>query len=110
MTTQEQLPQSVHPKSLGFRVLQGAGIAFTLLSILILITAGKDFKMQWLPLPLIFVTLAGAGGGVLYYLLDPFRVEGGWKKVVTNIICFLVSFVACYLSLVLALAQIGLWD
>ncbi|GAB3835604.1 hypothetical protein GCM10028821_32300 [Hymenobacter jeollabukensis] len=64
----------------------------------------------WTVLPLLTVPVAGAFGGLLYYLLDYLRYQGGWQKAVANVVSLVAYGVLLWLSLVAAFAVTGLWD
>ena len=111
MTWQTELQQLLFSKTLIKRALQGAGIAFVLISIFILGTLAADAKAgTWLLIPIAAVTVGGALGGAFYCMMDLFRHEGGWKKFLVDVISFLVYFLGLYLSLILALNAMGLWN
>lgn len=105
MTAQNEL---MHHKSLGTRALQGAGIALVLLIIFLLSVTGIDG--EWVFLPMFTVSVGGACGGVFYYLMAPLRRQGGWKKVLANVICFFVYIAGLYFSLIAALNVTGHWS
>jgi hypothetical protein len=112
MTEQNVFQQNIHRSALGKRVLQGAGLALTLVTaflVFILIAADKSEFGAWVFVPMLTVTVAGACGGILYYVMDFLRYHGGWKKAVANVLTGMVYIVALYLSLVIGLAQVGLW-
>jgi len=111
MTWQNEIQQLLFSKTLIKRALQGAGIAFILISIFILGTLAGDIKAgSWIFIPITAVTVGGGFGGAFYSFMDLFRHHGGWKKVLVNIISVLVYFLALYLSLILALNAMGLWN
>jgi len=111
MTWQNEIQQLLFSKTLFKRALQGAGIAFVLISIFILGTLAADAKSgSWVLIPMSAVTVGGAFGGAFYFIMELFRHKGGWKKVVVNIISVLVYFLTLYFSLILALNAMGLWN
>ena len=111
MTWQNEIQQILFSKTLIKRALQGAGIAFVLISIFILGTLAADTKAgTWLFIPIAAVTVGGAFGGVFYSIMDLFRHQGGWKKIAVTIISVLVYFLTLYFSLILALNAMGLWN
>jgi len=98
--------QSIHPASLGKRMLQGAGIGLVLITAFLL-SAGEPnpaWAKLWMIRPLIIVPLAGATGGVFYYLMDHLRFQGGWRKVLANILSLLVYTIGLWLGTVLGFA------
>ncbi len=106
ITRQNKLTtQPIHSKPLGKRMLQGAGIAFILISIF-LSTAGEpnpDLSKLWFIRPLLVVPLAGALGGVYYYFMDHLRYQGGWIKILAILISLLGYLVMLWLGTVLGL-------
>jgi len=118
MTSQNELQHSLHNISLGKRALQGAGIALVLAIIfqlfLLLIgglLVGKTFwQGVWEFFPLVTVTVGGALGGIVYYLMVQVWYPGGWKKVVATIFSALVYIVLLWLSLVAGFSATGHWD
>lgn len=54
--------------------------------------------------PLIIVPIAGAGGALFFHLMEPFRYEGGWQKIVATFLSLIVFIVALWLGTVLGLA------
>ncbi|HEV7350455.1 potassium transporter KefB [Telluribacter sp.] len=94
----------IHPKSLGTRALQGAGIAFILL--ILFFTIGGDINpgsKAWILLPLITVTIGGAAGGIIYYLLDSLRYQGGRKKYLANLLSLLAYILFVMVTFVLGM-------
>lgn len=95
----------LHSSSLGKRLLWGAGIALILISFF-LISAGAgspEWPTFWRIRPLVIVPFAGAMGGLFYHLMDYFRLQGGWKKIVANIVSLLVYIIGLWLGTVLGL-------
>lgn len=114
MTITNHFRQHFNPSILGKRALQGAGIALVLVTLfmtfLAVFSEGELNLRIELIVPLLTVTFAGACGGVYFYLVDFLRKNGGWKKALANISSTLVYIVGLYMSLVIGLALIGLWD
>ncbi|MBG8553767.1 potassium transporter KefB [Hymenobacter guriensis] len=112
MTGSSEFPQSLHPASLGKRILQGAGLAFGLVVVFMTVFArGANMPFGlWTVLPLLTVPVAGAFGGIVYHLMDYLRYQGSWQKLAANGISILVYFVGLWVSLVAAFAFTGLWD
>jgi hypothetical protein len=105
----ESLTQSIHRASMSKRMLQGALIALILIAVFLL-TAGAPnpaWPKLWMLRPLIVVPLAGAGAGVFYYFMDHFRYQGGWKKILANVVCLIACIIALWLGTVLGLD--GTW-
>ncbi len=103
-----------HPQPLGIRMLQGAGLAFALiilfLALVIFTSDGEIPPGIWLVVPITSVTIAGAGGGVFFYLMDTLREKGSWQKILANIICGITYLPGLYISLIVALKFIGMWS
>ncbi|WP_324677055.1 potassium transporter KefB [Hymenobacter sp. GOD-10R] len=104
MYNSNELQRPLHTAPLSKRALQGAAIAFVLIAIFLL-KAGEPnpaWPRFWQIRPLVVVPLAGAMGGVCYYLLDYLRYRGGWRKVVAIVLSLLVYIVGLWLGTVLA--------
>jgi len=114
MVEQNKSPQSPHHYSLLKRAIQGAGLAFILLSLFLTViyfTSGGNIGLgMMIFLPYATVTLSGAFGGIFYYLMDYLRYLGTWQKVLANIISVVTYFILLWLSLVYALSITGHWD
>lgn len=111
MYEQNELRQPLHKASYNKRALQGAAIAFVLISIFLLGTGEPDpaWGKTWYLRPLVFVSLAGATGGVFYYFMDRLRYQGGWNKLLANILSLLVYIIGLWVGTVLGLDG-SLWD
>ncbi len=86
-------------------ILTGAGIALILIAIFL---SGVDrpdpaWPKLWMVKPLIIVPLAGAMGGLFFYLMQPFRYKGGWQKIVATIVSLIVYIIGLWLGSVLGL-------
>lgn len=114
MNTPHNLQQRLHAKYIGIRALQGAALAFALISLLLIViyftSKGDAGFGNWVLIPLFTVTVGGAFGGIFYYLMDHVRYHGGWKKIFANILSVLAYIVSLYLSLIIALNITGHWD
>jgi hypothetical protein len=110
MNRQNELLHILRSRLLIKRALQGAGIAFVLICIFLLAVIGNVVIEAWLLVPIGAVTVGGALGGVFYFVMDILRSQGGWKKIWANVISIFVYLVLVYMSLILALSAIGLWD
>lgn len=53
--------------------------------------------------PLIIVPLAGAIGGIFYYVMDHLRYNGGWKLILANILSLIAYSIGLWLGIVLGL-------
>jgi len=105
------LPSPIHRRSLIFRMLQGAVIAFALILIFLM---GNDYSdpawgRYWMIKPMIMVPIAGAMGGVWYYLLDDLRSQGGWRKILAIFLNLGGYIIVLWLGTVLGLNG-TLWD
>lgn len=97
--------QPVHSASPVRRMLWGAGIALTLI-ILFLTGAGEPdprWGKLWMVKPLIVVPLAGSMGGLFYHFMDRIRYQGGWKKLLANIVSVIVYVFVLWIGTVLGL-------
>jgi hypothetical protein len=111
MTWQDELQDILFSKLLLRRALFGAGIALILITVFILGAISADVKIgSWVFLPMLAVSAGGACGGVFYSLMDLLRVHGGWKKILANVVSVVLYVIGVYLSLILALHALGLWD
>jgi hypothetical protein len=111
MTWQNEFQHILFSKTLFKRAIQGAVIALVLISVFILgaISANANIG-SWVFIPMAAVTVGGAFGGAFYCFMDLFRNQGGWKKGLANVASVLAYFIILYMSLILALSAIGLWD
>lgn len=105
MTTKNDLLQTIHRASIGKRMLQGAAIAFIFIS-LFLFSAGESnpsWPKLWVLKPLIITPIAGAMGGVFYYIMDHLRYQGGWKTALAFLFSLIGYLVALWMGTVLGL-------
>jgi len=111
MTAKIEFKHRVHPKSLVKRVQQGSGLALLLVMpfIFLIIRDIADLGLLVF-MPILTTAVAGAFGGIFYYLMDNFRQKEGWNKVLVNIICLLVYIFTFWISLVFAFSITGHWD
>lgn len=106
MTQRKDLTnQSVHSVSLGGRLLLGAGIALILITVFLLRVRepNPEWGKLWMVKPLIIVPIAGALGAAFYYFMDHLRNDGGWRKVLANVLSLLAYLIALWLGTVLGL-------
>ena len=111
MNANNESKQSVLPKSLVKRALQGAGLAILLampFTFLIIHEMGDLGILVFLPM--LTTAVGGAIGGIFYYLMNNFRKAEGWNKILVNIICLIVYIITFWLSLVYAFSITGHWD
>ena len=89
----------------------GGGIA--LLVILLFILPVKEpnpaWPQMWRIRPLVITPLAGAFGGVVYYLINNLFDNPGWKRIVVLIVSILLYIFMLWLGMVLGLDG-TLWD
>ena len=92
-------------------ILYGAGLGFLIASfIVIMITTNSTVITPSMFLPLLTVSIAGAAGGLVFHISRPYRHQKGSIGLIAFIFSMLVFFIGIWLSLVAALAVIGLWD
>jgi len=107
MTQAENLPpQPYHKFTLTKLILIGwvIGLAVILVFILpVLNHSHPNWPKYWMLRPLIVTPLAGAAGGVWYYLMDFLRSHGGWKTIVAYALSFIGFIVAIWMGIVLGL-------
>ncbi len=102
---------SIHRATMGKRMLQGAAIAFLVITIFLLGIKNPDpaWGKYWMIRPLIIVPLAGAMGGAFYYFMDQLRSKGGWVKVFAVIAGIIGYIIALWMGSILGLDG-TLWD
>ncbi|GAB3902252.1 hypothetical protein GCM10028803_28490 [Larkinella knui] len=86
-------------------MLQGAGIAFLLIVVFLLGVKNPNpaWGKFWMIKPLLVVPIAGAAGGVFYYLMDHLRYQGGWKKIAALVLGLLGYLFVLWIGTVLGL-------
>lgn len=112
MTQQNNVTQQpIHSASLVKRMLQGAGIALTLITLFLLSAAEADpgWPKLWIIKPLFVVPLAGAVGGGFYYFMDHLRYKGGWRKILAFIVSLIGFLLVLWMGTVLGLNG-TMWD
>jgi hypothetical protein len=97
--------QPVQPSSLVNKMLIGAGIALILISIFLygVHHPKPEWGKFWMIRPLIIVPLAGATGGLVYYFLDRFTDQGGWKKALAIAASVIIYLIGLWMGFVLGL-------
>ncbi|WPP49157.1 potassium transporter KefB [Catalinimonas niigatensis] len=106
MTQQKNFTtRSIHPVLLGKRILIGAGVAFSLISIFLLGVGEPNpaWGKLWMVKPLIVVPLAGAIGGVFYHFIDHIIQQDGWRKILVIVFSLIGYLVIVWLGTVLGL-------
>jgi len=103
-----------HPQTIVKRATQGATVGLVLMIIFMYggnVIGNKGWAFTFREyFPMITISVGGACGGIFYSLMEPLRNQGGWYKVVANILCFVVFVVALWLSAVAGFAATGDWD
>ena len=109
MTQQNEL--SNYPVSLIKKMVVGAAIGLTLITIFLLSVGEYNpaWPKLWMIRPLIIVPLAGAVGGAIYHYMDGLRYQGGWKKILANFLSLLVYLIGLWMGTVLGLDG-RMWD
>lgn len=97
--------QQAHRASLLKLALLGAAIGFLLIGIFLMGVQNPkpEWPRLWMLKPLIIVPIAGAMGGVFFYLLDYLRFYGGWNKIFIYAVSFLMFVFCLWLGTVLGL-------
>ena len=95
-----------HPISLGKLMLIGAAVGFAVIAVFVFGVRhpNPEWGQYWMIRPLIITPLAGATGGVFFYMMDYFRTQGGRKKVAANVVSFLVCMIGLWMGVILGLA------
>ena len=102
-------PSLSQQSSLVKRMLVGAGIGLTLIS-LFLFSAGEgkaEWGKFWMIRPLIIVPFAGAIGGLCNYFIMSFRSHAGLNKIVAIILSLIIFIFGLWIGTVLGLD--GTW-
>lgn len=95
-------------KRLGLPAVLGAAAPFSLLAFIIL--SKEDSLESWMLVPLILIPLAGAVGGVFFYLMGFVWFPFGKQKLIAIIFSTLMYFVAIWIGAVLAFNFTGHFD
>jgi hypothetical protein len=106
MTQKDNLTtKPIHPAPLGKRMLVGAAIALFLIAAFLSRAGDPDpeWPRFWMIRPLIIVPAAGAMGGLFYYLMDNIRYQGGWRRILADILSLIVYIIGLWLGTVLGL-------
>lgn len=99
------ITQAIRPMQAIKPVLVGGGIGLVLISIFLpgVNDVNPAWGKYWMIRPLIIVPLAGAGGGLAYYLMDRWRRQFGWNRTVVLILSGLAFITGLWLGAVLGL-------
>lgn len=106
MTTKKMnSAMSVNSASLLKPMLIGAGLGLILISLFLLGTGepNPEWGSYWMARPLIIVPIAGAMGGLCYYLIVHFHKLLGLNKILAIILGLMVLFIGIWLGTVLGL-------
>jgi hypothetical protein len=97
--------QSLLPAPLIKRMLIGAAIALTIMTVFLL--GVKEPRPEWGKLwmirPLVVISFAGAAGGLFFHFMTQLRSRGSWKKIITIPLSVSVYIVGLWLGTVLGL-------
>lgn len=85
------------------------GLLFASFFVFLIIKDSQSPKLIMF-LPLLTVSLGGGMGGFIYYLLKPFRTQNGFLGYMARFFSILLVIAGLWLSLIAALAVLGLWD
>lgn len=91
--------------ALSKRMLLGGTIALVLISLLLFTVKNPDpaWPKYWKVRPLVIVPIAGAMGGLFYYLMGRYRNMGGWIKVIAFIVSIIGFVFALWIGTILGL-------
>lgn len=107
MTQAENLPnQPTHKFPLTKLMLAGWIVGLVVIMVFILPVINHphpNWAKYWMIRPLMITPLAGAAGGVWYYLMDFLRYQGGWKTAVAYTLSFIGFIIAIWMGIVLGL-------
>ncbi|MET0393820.1 MAG: hypothetical protein ABW019_11800 [Chitinophagaceae bacterium] len=105
MQTQYPAARPVHRVSAVKPILTGAGIALSLIVVFLLGVNNADpaWGKYWMIRPLLIVPLAGAGGGLFYYLMDRWRPRFGWNRIVVIIVSVIAYIIGLWIGTILGL-------
>jgi hypothetical protein len=95
---------TINTASLAKASLIGGGIALLLISLLVFGTeTNPAWPSYWRIRPLIMTTLSGAAGGAVFYFMNTWFPQTGWKKITLNILCLLIAVFGLWIGTVLGL-------
>ena len=118
MNSQNEMMQGLSVQAFSHRVLKSAGLAFVLSVIFMpvflffgsVLTGQTFWQGLWHFFPLITVTIAGAFGGMVYYLMVQIWGTSPGKRILAVIASVLIYIVLLWLGLVAGLSVTGLWN
>lgn len=85
-------------KTLLTRILQGTWLATVIIGFSLTFGVTPVTTNRMGMLPLIFVSTAGAIGGMVFYFTDSFRQQGGNRKLMVNVLTVIVYFLLIALA------------
>ena len=98
-------PRPFFTAALLYKMVVGASFALILVNIFLLEAGEPDpawgWSDFWMVRPLIIVPLAGALGGAFFHLMEPIRVQGGWKRQLALVISIFVYIIGFWMGFVL---------
>jgi hypothetical protein len=96
---------AIHSFPLGKLMLIGAGVGLIIISIFLMGVnqPRPEWGQYWMIRPLVIVPLAGAAGGVFYYIMDFLRYRGGWRTALAYFISVIGIIVGLWMGIVLGL-------
>ena len=97
-----QLIRSPH---LGKRMVLGAGVGFLFISLFLIMADGAQPQWgdYWMLRPMLVVPLATALSAVFYTFMDPWRLRGGYRQLLANVLSLLGFVLSLWLGSVLGL-------
>ncbi|RYU92492.1 potassium transporter KefB [Mucilaginibacter terrigena] len=105
MTQKNILTQNIDSAALTKRMLLGAGMGLIVILSFVLQVRHPhvEWGKFWMVRPLLVVPFAGAVGGAFHYYVNLLTGNGGWKKVLANVISFVVFVIGLWMGIVLGL-------
>ncbi len=92
------------------RIVAGAAIGFIFMGVFLMGAEGEPaWGEYWKVRPMIVAPIAGAMGGVFFFLMEYVGREGGWKKVFCYLVGVMGFIIALWMGIVLGLDG-TLWD
>ncbi len=102
---QNPFQQAIKPMMYG----AGFGVLFASYFVIMIISHSTTTEPIMF-LPLLTVSVGGAMGGYIFNLLKPYRIQKGGTGFAAMLIGLLIFAAGIWLSLIAALAALGLWD
>ncbi len=106
MTHNNLMNPTVQRTSLLKRMLMGAGLGLVVISLFVFAADNPPayWGKFWMIRPLIITPLAGAGAGLVHYMVNGLEARAGWQKALAMVFIVLQYLVALWLGTVLGLA------